>query len=416
MRSNGNERPTVGIVTRTKNRSVLLRRAIESVIHQTYPDWRMVIVNDGGDPGETEFLAGHYAEAAAGRIRIIHNPKSLGMEGASKVGLEAIDSDLLILHDDDDSWSPEFLSVAVNELQHMQKKFPSTQGVTTYSHVVWETVRGNLVEILSCEPFNEWVPPGFLSLDRMLAGNFIPPISFLFTRKAYQDVGSVYEVIPYLGDWDFLVRLLCRFDVYMIPQFLAFYHWRQGSEPGALSNTVTAEIDQHRFYHQQRLNAWLREDFASGRFGAGTYANLRMHLETLITRPYANPPSSPAAAGGRTGSIPWVLPFGMMDAPLAADTLRGTAQMNGWALAEGGVKEVIVYVDRTYAGAATLGISRPDVVRTYPAFSNQPNSGWTAQLDTSTYSPGTHQLTVQATSNNGATRDLATISVRIVKP
>jgi len=178
MRSNGNERPTVGIVTRTKNRSVLLRRAIESVIHQTYPDWRMVIVNDGGDPGETEFLAGHYAEAAAGRIRIIHNPKSLGMEGASKVGLEAIDSDLLILHDDDDSWSPEFLSVAVNELQHMQKKFPSTQGVTTYSHVVWETVRGNLVEILSCEPFNEWVPPGFLSLDRMLAGNLPGRLGF----------------------------------------------------------------------------------------------------------------------------------------------------------------------------------------------------------------------------------------------
>ncbi len=263
---------------------MLLRRAIESVVQQTYQNWVMVIVNDGGDPAEVEDLVGHYSAAAAGRISVLHNPQSLGMEGASKVGLDAIEAELLIFHDDDDSWAPQFLAIAVHELLRLQERFPNTQGVTTYSHLVRESVHGNLIAIDSVEPFNADFPAGFLSLDRMLAGNFIPPISFLFSRKAYLDVGPVYEAIPYLGDWDFLIRFLSRYDVYMIPQLLAFYHWRHGSEPGGVSNTVTAEIDQHMFYRQYLLNTWLRADLASGRMGVGTYANLRRHLETLLTR------------------------------------------------------------------------------------------------------------------------------------
>jgi glycosyltransferase involved in cell wall biosynthesis len=275
--------PTVGIITRTKDRPVLLRRAIESVVNQTYGNWAMVIVNDGGAPDEVESLAARYA-TARGRIRLVHNERSLGMEGASKVGLDASEGDLLIAHDDDDSWAPEFLTVAVHELLRIQKRFPQTQGVATYSHRVLETVAGNSIHIESVEAFNGWVPAGFVSLDRMLAGNFIPPISFLFTRRAYERVGGVYESIPYLGDWEFLIKVLAAYDVYMIPQYLAFYHWRTGSAPGGLNNTVTAEIDRHLFYRQFLLNKWLREDLAAGKTGIGTYANFRNHIETMSSR------------------------------------------------------------------------------------------------------------------------------------
>jgi len=310
--------PTVGIVTRTKDRAVLLRRALESILHQTYPHWRMVIVNDGGDPAAVESLVGHYAAEAAGRIRIIHNPKSMGMEGASKIGIDvALDlGDLLIFHDDDDSWAPEFLSVAVHELLRVQKKFPDTQGVTTYAHLVREAVRGNLIEILSVEAFSGWVPRGFLSLDRMLAGNFIPPISFLFTKKAYIDAGNLYELIPYLGDWDFLIRVLSRYDVYMVPQYLAFYHWRQSTEPGSVNNSVTAELDQHHFYKQYLLNRWLRQDIAAGRFGVGAYANLRHHVETLLNKkpePAAPPPPPPPPPPDPSERVPPGLPQEMVD-------------------------------------------------------------------------------------------------------
>ncbi|MDB5069689.1 MAG: hypothetical protein JWM87_800, partial [Candidatus Eremiobacteraeota bacterium] len=162
-----------------------------------------------------------------------------------------------------------------------------------------EQVHGNLVQTDSIEPFNDFAPPGFLSLDRMLASNFIPPISFLFTRAAFEELGALYEAIPYVGDWDFLIRFLSKYEVFMIPQYLAFYHWRsRAQQSGVLGNTVTGEVDRHHFYRQLLLNQWLRADIASGRFGIGAYANLRAHIEKIVeqTEQRPTPPPAPAAA------------------------------------------------------------------------------------------------------------------------
>src|SRR5215472_7787256 len=68
--------------------------------------------------------------------------------------------------------------------------------------------------------------------------------------------------------------------------------------------------------------------------------------------------STPLAVGGcRSPSIPNDLPFGVMDVPRNGEGLRGTVQLVGWALAESGIKQVIVYVDRHYAATAKLGLN-----------------------------------------------------------
>ncbi len=277
------ETPRVGIVTRTKNRPVLLRRALESILFQSYRNWELVIVNDGGETTPVDELVAHYAAEADGRIRVVHNPKSLGMEGASAVGHAHLDSELIAVHDDDDSWSPEFLTITIAELRRIRRDFPDVQGVTTFCNQVMERIHGHLVHIDSVEAFNSWIPPGLLSLDRMLVANFLPPISFLFTREAFEGLDRVYEPIPYLGDWDFLVRFLCKYDVYMIPQYLAFYHWRAPTDSW-MGNSVTGEIDRHAFYKQLLLNRWLRADLTAGKFGIGAYANLRNHFETIAAQ------------------------------------------------------------------------------------------------------------------------------------
>lgn len=280
--------PRIGIVTRTKNRPVLLRRALESVLFQSYQNWEMVVVNDGGDAAPIDDLVAHYGAEAAGRIRVLHNPQSLGMEGASAVGLAALDSDLISIHDDDDSWAPEFLTIAVSELTRIRRDYPDVQGVTTYCNKVMERIHGQLIHVDSVEAFNSWIPPGLLSFDRMLTANFLPPISFVFSRTAFDALDHLYEPIPYLGDWDFLVRFLCKYDVFMIPQYLAFYHWRTGTESAWTGNSVTGEIDRHAFYRQLLLNRWLRADLSAGRFGIGAYANLRTQLEAIVQQNAAN--------------------------------------------------------------------------------------------------------------------------------
>jgi len=78
----------------------------------------------------------------------------------------------------------------------------------------------------------------------------------------------------------------------------------------------------------------------------------------------------------------------------------------GWALAEGGVAKVDLYLDRKFLQEATLKIKRPDVLRVYPAFGKVDDVGWTTDLRTDTLPVGKHVLTVRITSRGGLVTDL----------
>jgi glycosyltransferase involved in cell wall biosynthesis len=60
------------------------------------------------------------------------------MEAASNAGIAACDSDYIVIHDDDDSWCPDFLERTVAFLDGPEGA--RYGGVATHSHV---RVRGN---------------------------------------------------------------------------------------------------------------------------------------------------------------------------------------------------------------------------------------------------------------------------------
>ena len=109
-----------------------------------------------------------------------------------------------------------------------------------------------------------------------------------------------------------------------------------------------------------------------------------------------------------------MLPFGVVDSPRPGEALRGRSTLGGWALSESGIESVAVYLDRTLAGFATLGVSRPDVQKSFPAFPGAAEAGWQLDFDVTGMKPGPHELEIQARSRQGATRDLGDVAVTIV--
>lgn len=287
---------TVGIITRTKDRPVLLKRALESVIHQSYEDWRLVIVNDGGDPATVDRLVNHYAPQFRGRVSIIHNPVSLGMEAASNKGIQSVRTRYLAIHDDDDSWAPEFLTIAVAEIEQIRQKFPQVAGVIALANAIYERVEGNIVHIDRTEPYWTSAKRGFVSLSELLADNQFAPIQLLFRYDAAETIGFFRADLPVLGDWDFNIRLLSRYDIFIIPQFLAFYHHRITDQSG-YGNTIHAGKNQHELYAKMLKNEWLRQDIQDRRFGIGMLIALQqtMHATANTAQPHPQPiVSSPA--------------------------------------------------------------------------------------------------------------------------
>jgi glycosyltransferase involved in cell wall biosynthesis len=284
---------TVGIITRTKDRPVLLKRALESVLNQSYDDWRMVIVNDGGNPEEVDRLVEQYAAPSRGRITVIHNPESLGMEAASNKGIRSIRTRYLAIHDDDDSWVPEFLTITVAEIENIRKQFPSVAGVVSLANAVFERVEGNVVHIDWTEPYRTSEKRGLVSFDELLTENQFAPIQLLFRYDAAEEIGFFRADLPVLGDWDFNIRFMCRHDIFIIPQFLAFYHHRV-SDQTVYGNSIIADRSRHDLYATMLKNEWLRRDITEHGTGVGAHIALRQAIHALEKAREALP-AQPAA-------------------------------------------------------------------------------------------------------------------------
>lgn len=269
-------KPKVAIITRTKNRTILLRRAIQSVLSQEFDDWIMVIVNDGGEKQEVNRLVKQYENKFKGRCKTIHNDTSAGMEAASNIGIRSSDSDYVVIHDDDDSWHTSFLAESVSFLEKNHEK--SVKGVITHSLRILEKVEGTEIVQDYTEPFNAWLDN--ITLFRLAAGNVFPPISFVYERQVIDTIGYYREDLPVLGDWEFNLRFMRLYDVHVIHKMLAYYHHRL-EELGKYSNSVVKHDSKHKFYDTLIRNEWLRKDLDSGKVGMGHLINISREFSAV---------------------------------------------------------------------------------------------------------------------------------------
>ena len=245
---------SVAVITRTKNRTLLLRRAVNSVLNQTHQDWVHVIVNDGGAPEPIDQLLKPLENRYSGRLIVIHNSNSLGMEAASNKGINSSQSKYIAIHDDDDSWDPLFLSSCVEELE--STPFPLIKGVVTHTTTIHEAMTEKGVDFLYSHPFD--VSLNSITLPFMSEVNRFMPISFVFSREAWENVGAFDETLPVIGDWEFNLRYLLKYDIKVIKKPLANYHIREVAKSVQYKNTVTAGKDLHEFYRSIIINKHIR--------------------------------------------------------------------------------------------------------------------------------------------------------------
>lgn len=243
----------VAIVTRTKNRPVLLRRAIDSILSQTYDDYVVVVVNDAGERAQVEECVDAVAERAAGRIHVVHNETSNGREAAMNTGLRNSDSPYVVIHDDDDTWAPQFLEKTVAHLDEHDEGGVAVRTAVVYEQVDGERITTERQEVLASDMHD-------VTLFEMIRRNYVPPISLLYRREVHGTVGEYDESLPVLADWDFNLRMLGNYDVGFIDgEPLAFWHHRENST-GDLGNSVIAAADDHSSFDRTIRNKYLREE------------------------------------------------------------------------------------------------------------------------------------------------------------
>jgi glycosyltransferase involved in cell wall biosynthesis len=255
----------VAIITRTKNRQLLLERAVFSVAQQTYENYIHLIINDGGSLLNIDEIAKFISSARRDKIKLIQSESSKGMEAASNLAIEHSDSELITFLDDDDSWDENFLDITVKYLEKNQ----SAEGVSTASNIVIEEIVDNVVLILHTRKYRPELKA--ISLYHMTQKNTILNHSFVYRRAVLNTIGLYDEDMPVLGDWDFNLRFLMKYDIHFINQALAYYHIRKDNPQ--YGNTITNNIQTHIEVRNKINNKLLREDLSKHRLGLGFLIN-----------------------------------------------------------------------------------------------------------------------------------------------
>lgn len=228
----------VGIILRTKDRPACLPRALASIKNQTFTDWHLVIVNDGGNATVVTTALAPFKDAFGKRLTVINHDKSHGRGPAVNVGIKACATEFIVLHDDDDSWHPDFLQETVAFLRNEANT--DCGGVICQTTQVIEEIKGNqLIEKQRNDYISHQNPYPRISLYRLLMQNTYAPISFLFRRSVVDEIGY-FNDLPVLEDWDFNIRTILSFEIGVLFKHLAFYHHRLNQD-AAYANSIIAE-------------------------------------------------------------------------------------------------------------------------------------------------------------------------------
>jgi glycosyltransferase involved in cell wall biosynthesis len=189
--------PSVSVIMIFWNAARFLGEAVESVLAQTYPDWELLLVDDGSTDASSA-LARAYAAAHPGRVRCLEHPgrANRGMSASRNLGLRHARGRYLAFLDADDVWL-----LAKLEQQVAMLDFRPDAGMVCCPSHYWYSWTGSpddlgrdYVANLGARPGTLVKPPGLVPLFYPLGSGAAPGMSgILVRREVAERVGGFEE-------------------------------------------------------------------------------------------------------------------------------------------------------------------------------------------------------------------------------
>lgn len=116
----------ISIIVPVYNVEKYIRETLECVAAQTYPDWELLLVEDGSQDQTAEIIEQYVEEKGESRIRLIRQPSNQGAARARNRGLQEATGRYLAYLDADDLWEPEKLEKELRFLKEKNAAFAFT--------------------------------------------------------------------------------------------------------------------------------------------------------------------------------------------------------------------------------------------------------------------------------------------------
>jgi glycosyltransferase involved in cell wall biosynthesis len=213
----------VSVIIPVFNRRSFLKKALASVLEQTYNGHEIIIVDDGSTDGTPDLLS-----AYGDRIRTLYQPNS-GVSAARNAGIREAQGALIAFLDSDDYWLPQKLEKQVAFFE----THPQTLICQTEELWIRNGRRVNPKQ-------RHKKPTGFI-FEPSLSLCLVSPSAVMLRRSLLDEVGFFDESLPACEDYDLWLRTTWKYPVFLIDTPLVV---KQGGHDDQLSRM--AELDKYR--------------------------------------------------------------------------------------------------------------------------------------------------------------------------
>lgn len=230
------EKPLVSVLMSTYNRKRFLPAAIESIKAQSYPNWELVLVNDGGEKVDEVVQ-----RAADGRIRLVNLECNRGKGHAINRAFRESRGGFIAYLDDDDIWYPDHLERLLLPLCTI----PGIQMAYSDAYDVWLTERYDHVFQEVDRKLRYHLQVVFENLIRQ---NYIQGMSVVHRRDLFERAGGVDEKLKILIDWDLWRRIAALTYPYHVSRITADHFFRDSLETtgkGQITSLARADISRY---------------------------------------------------------------------------------------------------------------------------------------------------------------------------
>lgn len=205
------KKPQVSVIIPTYNYGGFIKRAIRSVLRQTFEDFELIVVDDGSTD-HTEAIVKSIPDR---RIKYLRHTKNRGGNAARNTGLRAASGSYLAFLDSDDEWLPDKLDLQIKLFAESNEKIG-----LIYSGV-------NVIDQTGNSPPLKLFPKARGNIfTLLLKGNCITGggSSDVIKKECFENVGFFNETLPSGQEWDFHIRVSKIYAVDFIDECLVNYY------------------------------------------------------------------------------------------------------------------------------------------------------------------------------------------------
>jgi glycosyltransferase involved in cell wall biosynthesis len=231
--------PRVSVIVPAYNAAVYLPYAIDSVLSQTYPDWEIVIVDDGSTDN-TRSVVDSYRARLRERLQYIYQPNR-GLSAARNVGIKASRGEFIAMLDADDVWLPHRLARGIAVLD----ADPKTGLV--HARVVRIDVHGSITGQLKVVP--EDLSGRIARKIYTRRAHLVCP-TVMFRKSCLQAAGWFDETMQATEDRDLWFRIALHYSVAYIDEVLAHYRLSPSSITSNLDRLLTGQLSFVAKHHK----------------------------------------------------------------------------------------------------------------------------------------------------------------------